>query len=341
MSKQTAQQKEQMKKLYERNRNTQPTLIEDFDVKNLIFDEPMFGQVPNQPIKFHRINMGYRNPDGTDGELVFELKDYSSFGITENRDAKTQELQGYSVGITLGEYKQDATDYDLKAVEVLDGLVAKCKEHLLKPEVHKACKIKELYITDLRNMAPHAQKKDKETDEPIEGSHYSIYPKLMWSREKEMTDEKTGESKVIPSKFKTELWDDEEAQMGNKVLLNPMECIGKRCRIRPFVKVRGIFVGSKIKLQLELYAAGIAIQKQEQQSGYKSMFRFSAKPIETKIIADDEEEQEVKEEEPEVFSVPVKTVSGASGPVDEDIAVSEDEEEAVKPKPKAKGKGKK
>jgi hypothetical protein len=120
-----------------------------------------------------------------------------------------------------------------------------------------------------------------------------------------------------------------------------MECIGKRCRIRPFVKVRGIFVGSKIKLQLELYAAGIAIQKQEQQSGYKSMFRFSAKPIETKIIADDEEEQqEVKEEEPEVFSVPVKQVSGASGPVDEDIAVSEDEEE-VKPKPKAKGKGKK
>ena len=37
MSKQTAQQKEQMKKLYDRNRNTQPTLIEDFDVKNLIF----------------------------------------------------------------------------------------------------------------------------------------------------------------------------------------------------------------------------------------------------------------------------------------------------------------
>jgi hypothetical protein len=156
----------------------------------------------------------------------------------------------------------------------------------------------------------------------------------MWSREKEYFDEKSGETKVVPSKFKTELWDDDEAQMGNKVVLDPMDCIGKRCRIRPFVKVRGIFVGSRIKLQLELYAAGIAIQKQEQQTGYKSMFRFSAKPIETKIIADDDEEQEeVKEEEPEVFSVPVKQV-------DEDIAVSEDEEE-VKPKPKAKGKGKK
>jgi hypothetical protein len=333
MSKQTAQQKEQMKKLYDRNRNTQPTLIEDFDAKKLIFDEPMFGQVPNQPIKFHRINMGYRNPDGTDGELVFELKDYSSFGIQENRDAKTQELQGYSVGISFGEYKQEPSDYDLKAVEVLDNLVAKTKEHLLKPEVYKACKMKELYITDLRTMAPHAQKIDKETQDVVEGSHYSIYPKLMWSREKEYFDEKSGETKVIPSKFKTELWDDDEAQMGNKVVLEPIDCIGKRCRIRAFVKVRGIFVGSKIKLQLELYAAGIAIQKQEQQSGYKSMFRFSAKPIETKIIADEEPEEEVKEEEPEVFSVPVKQV-------DEDIAVSDDEEE-VKPKPKAKGKGKK
>jgi hypothetical protein len=181
-------------------------------------------------------------------------------------------------------------------------------------------------------MAPHGQKKDKETDEPIEGSHYSVYPKLMWSREKEYFDEKSSETKVIPSKFKTELWDDDEAQMGNKVVLDPMDCIGKRCRIRPFVKVRGIFVGSRIKLQLELYAAGIAIQKQEQQYGYKSMFRFSAKPIETKIIEDDEEVKE--EEEPEVFSVPVKQV-------DEDIAVSEDEEAEVKPKPKAKGKGKK
>ena len=337
MSKQTAQQKEQMKKLYDRNRNTQPTLIEDFDVKKLIFDEPMFGQVPNQPIKFHRVNMGYRNPDGTDGELVFELKDYSSFGIQENRDAKTQELQGYSVGITFGEYKQEATEYDLRAVEVFDNLVVKCKEYLLKPEVYKACKMKELYMTDLRNMAPHGQKKDKETDEPIEGSHYSVYPKLMWSREKEYFDEKSGETKIIPSKFKTELWDDDEAQMGNKVVLDPMDCIGKRCRIRPFVKVRGIFVGSRIKLQLELYAAGISIQKQEQQSGYKSMFRFSAKPIETKIIADDEEEQQ--QEEPEVFSVPV--TGSLVKQVDEDIAVSEDEEAEVKPKPKAKGKGKK
>jgi hypothetical protein len=50
--------------------------------------------------------------------------------------------------------------------------------------------------------------------------------------------------------------------------------------------------------------------------------------------AADEEPEEVKEdEEPEVFSVPVKQV-------DEDIAVSEDEED-IKPKPKAKGKGKK
>jgi hypothetical protein len=163
----------------------------------------------------------------------------------------------------------------------------------------------------------------------------------MWTKEKEYIDEKTGEKKIVPSKFKTELWDDDEAQLGNRVDLDPLDCIGKRCRIRAFVKVDRIFVGSKIKLQLKLYAAGLSIQKQEQKTGYKSLFRFNApRQIETQIV--NEEPEEVKEEEPEeeVFSVPVKTVSGSSNPVDDEMNMSDDEE--IKPKPKAtKGKGKK
>ena len=339
MSKLTAQQKEQMKRMSERNANTQPTSIEDFDVNNLVFDEPIFGQIPNQPIKYHTVNIGYRNPDKTVGELVFELKDYSSFGITENRDAKTEELQGYSVGISFGEYNQKPSDYDVQVVQCLDDLVNASKDHMLKPEVFKACKLKELYRTDLRNIAPHAQKKDKETRDVIEDSHFSIYPKMMWSKEKEYLDEKTGEKKVVPSKFKTELWDDDEAQLGNRVDLNPLECIGKRCRIRAFVKIDRIFVdaaGAKIKLQLKLYAAGLSIQKQEQKTGYKSLFRFNApRQIETQIVNEEvQEDEEVKQPEEEVFSVPVKTV-------DDEMNMSDDEEE-IKPKPKAtKGKGKK
>jgi len=337
MSKLTAQQKEQMKRMSERNANTQPTSIEDFNVNNLVFDEPLFGQIPNQPIKYHTVNIGYRNPDKSVGELVFELRDYSSFGITENRDAKTEELQGYSVGISFGEYNQKPTDYDLQVVKSLDDLVNASKDHMLNPEVYKACKLKELYRTDLRNIAPHAQKKDKTTEEIIEDSLFSIYPKMMWTKEKEYIDEKTGEKKIVPSKFKTELWDDDEAQLGNRVDLDPLDCIGKRCRIRAFVKVDRIFVdaaGAKIKLQLKLYAAGLSIQKQEEKTGYKSLFRFNApRQIETQIV---NEEPEVNNEEPEeeVFSVPVKQV-------DDEMNMSEDEEE-IKPKPKAtKGKGKK
>jgi hypothetical protein len=335
MSKQTqiAAQKEQMKRMSERNRNTQPTLIEDFDVNNLVFDEPLFGQIPNQPIKYHTINIGYRNPDKTVGELVFELRDYSSFGITENRDAKTQELQGYSVGISFGEYNQKPTEYDIKAVEVLDSIAETSKDHLLKPEVYKACKLKELYRTDLRYIAPHAQKKDKITEEIIEDSHFSIYPKLMWTKEKEYIDEKTGEKKIVSSKFKTELWDDDEAQLGNRVDLNPLECIGKRCRIRAFVKVDRIFVGSKIKVQLKLYSAGLSIQKQEENTGYKSLFRFNApRKTETVVMMNEEEPAGSVEEtqEEETFSVPVKEVE------------PEEEEEEIVIKPKAtKGKGKK
>lgn len=344
MSKLTAQQKEQMKRMSERNANTQPTSIEDFNVNNLVFDEPLFGQIPNQPIKYHTINIGYRNPDKSIGELVFELRDYSSFGITENRDAKTDELQGYSVGISFGEYNQKPSEYDLKAVEVFDTIVDSSKDHLLKPEVYKACKLKELYRTDLRYIAPHAQKKDKTTDEFIEDSLFSIYPKMMWTKEKEYIDEKTSEKKIVSSKFKTELWDDDEAQLGNRVDLDPLDCIGKRCRIRAFVKVDRIFVGSKIKLQLKLYAAGLSIQKQEQKTGYKSLFRFNApRQIETQIINEEETEEKQEENEEEVFTVPVKQVSSFNIQ-DKDVTMSEDEEETeVKPllKNRVKGKGKK
>jgi hypothetical protein len=345
MSKQTAQQqkeqKEQMKRLYERNRNTQPTLIEEFDPDNIIFDAPAFGSVPGKPITFHRINIGYRNSDKTDGELVFELKDYSSFGIQENRDDATGLLKGYSVGFALGEYQQEATDYDKKVVDVFDAIVSKCKKHLLQPEVYEKCGLEELYETDLRKMAPHSQRKDKLTKKVIPDSHYSIYPKLMWTDEKEYIDDKTGDKKIVPSKFKTELWDDNEAQLGNKVDINPLDCIGKRCRIRPFVKVRCVFMGEKIKLQLELYAAGIAIQQQEKQAAYKSLFRFNApRQIETQIINESIQEEENKVEEEEVFSVPVKVVSGSYNPVDNDMAMSDDEEE-IKPKKPVKGKGKK
>jgi hypothetical protein len=333
----SAQSKTQVKKPINRNRYTQPTQLSEFNVNKIIFDEPIKGSIPNTPITFHRVNLGYRNPDGTEGELVLELPDCPTFGVSENTDTKSGELQGYSVGITFGDYKQVATEEQTKAVEAFTSIVDVCKKHLLKPEVYENCGLEELYETDLRKMAPHAQKKDKDTKKVIPDSHYSIYPKLMWDKERQIEDKK-GEKVTMPSKFRTELWDNNDADNGIKTLLNPLECVGKRGRIRAFVKIEGIFVGEKIKVQLKLYAAGLTLETQEGNSGYKSLFRFnSPSQLETKIISSVEEEEEVKkEDEEETFTVPTTIVK-------DDIKFSdnEEEEEEVKPKKPVKGKGKK
>jgi hypothetical protein len=326
------QSQTQAKKVINRNKFTQLTSLNDFNANNIIFDEPVEGNIPNTPITFHRVNIGYRNADKTEGELVIELPDCPTFGVQENYDLSGKSLQGYSIGITLGDYQQSPTEEQQTAVDVFNAIVDKCKKHLLQPEVYENCGKEELVESDLRKISPLNQRKDKQTKKTIPDSHYSMYPKLMWRREREVEDKK-GEKKLIPSSFDTNLYDDDEAQMGNEVRLKPLECIGKKGRVRPLVKIEGIFVGEKIKVQVKLYAAYLKLEG-ESSGGYKSLFRFNTPQLsEPKIILnEDEPAGGAEEQEEETFSVPVKEVK-------EDEPV-EEEEIVIKPKTKT-GKGKK
>lgn len=324
------QSQTQAKKVINRNKFTQLTSLNDFNANNIIFDEPVEGNIPNTPITFHRVNIGYRNSDKTEGELVLELPDCPTFGVQENYDLSGKTLQGYSIGITLGDYQQAPTEEQQSAVDAFNAIVDKCKKHLLQPSVYENCGKDELVESDLRKISPLNQRKDKQTKKIIPDSHYSMYPKLMWRKEREVEDKK-GEKKLIPASFDTILYDDDEAQMGNEVRLKPLECIGKKGRVRPLVKIEGIFVGEKIKVQVKLYAAYLKLEG-ESSGGYKSLFRFNTPQLsEPKIILN--EDEPVVEEQEETFSVPVKEVKEEE-PVEE-------EEIVIKPKAtKGKGKGK-
>jgi hypothetical protein len=326
------QSQTQAKKYINRNKFTQLTSLNDFNANNIIFDEPVEGNIPNTPITFHRVNIGYRNADKTEGELVLELPDCPTFGVQENYDLSGKTLSGYSIGITLGDYQQSPTEEQQTAVDAFNAIVDKCKKHLLQPSVYENCGKDELVESDLRKISPLNQRKDKMTKKIIPDSHYSMYPKLMWRKEREVEDKK-GERKLIPASFDTILYDDDEAQMGNELRLKPLECIGKKGRVRPLVKIEGIFVGEKIKIQVKLYAAYLKLES-ESTSGYKSLFRFNApRTTETVVMMNEEEPAgsvEETQEEEETFSVPVKEVE------------PEEEEEEIVIKPKAtKGKGKK
>jgi len=52
--------------------NTQLTDVATYDVKNIVFSDPVSGEIPDSKpkIEFKRINISTLNPDGTEGELI-------------------------------------------------------------------------------------------------------------------------------------------------------------------------------------------------------------------------------------------------------------------------------
>jgi len=312
--------KKSAKKSENRNKFTEPVTPSSFETSRIIFDAPQEKTIPNSTMSYYTIPIAYKNENGTEGDFVLELPDCPSYGINESLDMKTKVLKGYTAGMTFGEYKQTLSEISQEfkdCISAFSTITDICKKHLLQPEVYEECGLEMLVEPQLIGMSPMTQKKKdvngkKKTDPE---SHYSIYPKLYWNAPKNYEDKK-GNQVSIPSRFQTEIWDDNEAQLGNKVDLDPLQLLEKRGRIRPFVKIESIYIGSgKFKVQLKLYAAGYAVA--EQTSGYKSLFRFDKKNTLTTLIINknDEEEQlpaastqSKNDPEEEVFTVTQKQV---------------------------------
>ena len=139
------------------NRTSTTQLSEpiEYDVNDMIFDEPLENTIPGSTLKFHRINIGTKNPPKngkqTEGDLIFRLHKCSSYGIAETRDMQTNQLNGYQVSLVLTD-KDNPTDEQRQVIETLNKVVEKCKDHLLsvKGKIKKGT----LDRGDLKKMDP-------------------------------------------------------------------------------------------------------------------------------------------------------------------------------------------
>ena len=59
--------------------------------KRLVFDDAVFGSHPtNKTITFYRINIGIKNPDDSEGEVIINLDRSFSFGVSTNYERLAQ-----------------------------------------------------------------------------------------------------------------------------------------------------------------------------------------------------------------------------------------------------------
>lgn len=223
-----------------------------YDTNNLVFSDPVSGNIPgNGPaISFQRINIGTKNADGTTGDLILQTSRLFSFGVSENTDPSSGNVNGWTMPLCLWN-RDGPTDAEKSWTDAFDAIVEKCIDHVLdnKEEIDKF----ELERSDLKKFNPLYWKKEKKmvNGKPqlvvVDGSGPTLYSKLIYSKKNE--------------KFVTRFYDQ------NDEIIPPLDLIGKYCYTTAAVKIESIFIGNKISLQVKLYEADV----EPQQSGMKRL----------------------------------------------------------------------
>lgn len=225
--------------------STKLSIPKGYNTDNIIFSKPETGTIPGSVPKltFKRIKINTKNSDGTVGDLIFETpSDLFSFGLQENREMSTGNINGYVLPMCLWN-KNGATEDEKCFISVLDKVVEKCKDHLLtnKDEIEKY----NLEASDLKNLNPLYWKKEK--GKIVEGKGPVLYIKTLMSKKNEK----------ISTVFINEETNEE---------IDPFDVLNKYCFVRGAVKIESLFIGKTISLQMKLYEVVVRMIDSERKT---------------------------------------------------------------------------
>lgn len=242
--------------------NTQITSASGYNVSNIVYGKPRDGSIPNSAVSFKRIQMGTRNPDGTTGELILSTERLFSFGLSPSINQSTGAIDGYTLALCLwnmdspSQKEKEFTDTFNKICEHAVDYILDHRDDVQKYELEKA---------DLKKFNPLYIKRDK--GKVVEGASPMLYAKVL--QNKKMA--------TITSIFYDENGRD----------LDPMSLMNKQCYVKAAIKIEGIFIGSKVSLQVKLHEAEIKMK----ESGVKRLLRAPAP------VCVEEEKESVHESE--------------------------------------------
>lgn len=225
--------------------STKLSTPKEYNIDNMIFSKPETGNIPGSvpKLSFKRIKINTKNGDGTVGDLIFETPpDLFSFGLQENREMGTGNINGYVLPICLWN-KNGATEDEKCFISVLDKVIERCKEHLLanKDEIEKY----NLEASDLKNLNPLYWKKEK--GKIVEGKGPVLYIKTLMSKKNEK----------ISTVFINEETNEE---------IDPFDVLNKYCFVRGAVKIESLFIGKTISLQIKLYEVVVRLIDSERKT---------------------------------------------------------------------------
>ena len=211
--------------------------------ENIIFKEAKEFKVKDSKIKYKRIPIEVKYPNGKKGALVIETPLLFSFGVNEKKNQETNKLVGYSMPVCLWAKDSVPNPQELSFFETLNIVMGICRLHL-KSE-YGADLASSLSSPFYYKQEEYIDKKGKKKTRIDESSAPVLYAKLIYSEK----------SKKILSLFKTK---------GNKDL-NPFRYIDQHCNVRMALIIEGIFISKTVtSLQIKVHECYVKPLKQRE-----------------------------------------------------------------------------
>ena len=244
--------------------------------ENIIFNQTKEYKVKDSNIKYKRIPIEVKYPNGKKGALVVETPLLFSFGVNEKKNQETNKLVGYSMPVCLWARDSEPNNKEKAFFDVINNVTTLSQQHLeneygpdLASTLSSPFYYKQIEYTD---------KKGKKRTKVDESSAPVLYAKLIYSEK----------SKKILSLFKGK---------GGKDL-NPFKYINQYCNVKLALIIEGIFISRTVtSLQIKVFECYVKPLKpreslltiEEEDEDEEVTTEKVVKLVENLVISDEEE----------------------------------------------------
>ena len=245
--------------------------FENITEDDIVFHSAKKHKVPNSKIKYQRIKIERKLPNGKLTQLVVETPLLFSFGISERKDQETNKISGYSIPVCLWKKDAEPNQKETNFLNIINKVQDLCCDHLSREygENEATCLSDILYYKQIEytdGKGKTKKKKDK-TSAPV------LYVKLIYS----------SDTKKFSTIFRVK---------GNKEV-KPLDYKDKYFNIRMAIIFDSIYLG-KTNISIQVKAHEVHILPFEER---KSILEYKENDEDENDKNDDEDDEVESDQE--------------------------------------------
>ena len=156
--------------------------FENINEDNIVFHAAKQFKVPNSKMKYERIKIEIKLPNGKITPLVVATPILFSFGLSERKDQETNKINGYSIPVCLWKKDSKPNQRETNFLNIIKKVQSLCENHLSIEYGDNESKS----LTDMLyyKQIEYVDKKGKNKKKRDESSSPVLYVKLIYSTEK-------------------------------------------------------------------------------------------------------------------------------------------------------------